>query len=94
MGCALGWLGLGWERVTLRCTPRCTQTSADYLGLHRGSLRRCRHSRDRCPERRVRCQHPEVAVPVGARRRHQRGDDFVFVVLFIDCWVAVNEYGA
>ena len=94
MGCALGWLGLDWERVTQRCKPRRTQTSADYVGLHRGRLRRCRHSRDCCLERQVWCQHPELAVPVGARRRHQSGDDFVFVVLFIVGWVAVNEYGA
>ena len=63
MGCALGWLGLGAERVTQRCKPGRTHSSADYLGLHRGRLRRCRHSRYCCPERRVWCQHPEVAVP-------------------------------
>ena len=52
---------LAAPRSTCEWTDRKFNHSADYLGLHRGGLRRCRHSRHRCPERRVWCQHPEVA---------------------------------
>ena len=77
---ALGWhrlgrLGLGWEWVAY---PKCAlaRIRARWLGMH---LCRwcgwCRcalcHLRDSSPVRRMRCQHAEVAVAVGARWWHQ-----------------------
>ena len=75
---AMPRLGPSWECVAY---PKCTIAHAhtvartDWLGLRlrRGRLHccvlgQCRH---RCPARRVRCQHPKIAMPVRARRWHQ-----------------------
>src|SRR5450830_193343 len=62
--CAFGWLRLGWLWHHTRRTLTCA-------GLPGGLLRRCCHGRHCIAQRRVRCQHPKVAVPVGAWWRHQ-----------------------
>ena len=41
-----------------------------WIGLRRRRLRRCGKSHRRSPERRARCQHTKIAMPMGARRWH------------------------
>jgi len=56
---------------------RCALAHVGWFGLHhdlhRWLCRLCQR-RDRSPERRVRGQHTKIALPMGVRRWHQRGN--------------------
>lgn len=67
-------LALCWQRAAQRHRTRRALPRAGRRALHCGGLRRCRQRRGSSPKRRVRSQHTKVAVPVRARRGHQRGN--------------------
>ncbi len=49
-------LALGWQRAAQRRRTRRALSRVGRRALHHGGLRRCRQSRHRSPERRIRCQ--------------------------------------
>ena len=73
----MGWHGFGrkWHRMALPYHLRRAVARDGWIGLHHdllGRLCRCCQRHRRSPERRVRCQHTKIAMPMGAWRWHQR----------------------
>ena len=65
-----------WGRFARCRHPRYAHARARLCSLHRGWLHRSRLGQhgNRCPQRRVGCQHAKVAVPVGTWWGYQRGN--------------------